>query len=252
MKEKKKYTSSYKYNPLNPLNWSILTQISVIISIVLIIDWILGFNVPVSSIERLSFLAKISGNNEFFVRVFPLISIIIVLIITPMLNKEIDDTPFYGVILIKINLYLGYCQYTLLGNYGEFILTLTCSVVIVVVLVFMTFFEIDEPVNHVQAMLIALIILVANFLVNILVYSPTYGWRIHETWALIYILISFGGILLIHKKYELLGALPILIIALLNDYVVDFAINGFDAGAEIMKFFSGLIAVLAILNIIWK
>ena len=109
----------------------------------------------------------------------------------------------------------------------------------------MTFFEIEEPVNHAQGMLIALIILGVNFLVNSLIF----GWRINETWALTYILISALGIFLIHKDYELIGALAIFVFAILNDYAVDFGLNGFDAGAEIMKFFSGFLVVRGIMRL---
>ncbi len=245
MVRKDKYTKEYKYNPLNPLNWSILTLVNVICSILLIIDWIIGFNIPIADINR-SFLANATGGNEFFIRIFPIIALIIVLLISPLLNKEIDDTPFFGVIIIKIVLYLGSCQYTTMGDWVESILTFTCSVVIVVVLVFMTFFEIDEPVNHVQGMLIALVILGVDFLVNSLIS----GWRINETWALIYILVSFFGIFLIHKDFELIGACAILFMAIINDYVVDFGIDGFDAGAELMKFFSGFLVAKGILNLL--
>ncbi len=194
----------------------------------------------------MSFLAKITSGNEFFLRIFPLIALIIVLVITPLLNKEIDDTPFFGVILIKIVLYLGSCQYTILGEIGVTLLTLSGTVIIIALLVFITFFQIEEPVNHIQGMLLGLIIILAEFIVNITIY----GWRVDfETWAIIYIAISFIGILLIQKKYSLIGALPILIIALLNDYVISFALSGFDAGSELMKFFSLFLTIYAILNL---
>jgi len=243
MKKKSRYTSAYQYNPLNPLNWTLLTIINVSCCIILFIDWLLGFNVPIDSINT-SFLTNITGNNEFFLRVFPIFSLIFVLLISPWLNREIDDSPFYGVILIRVILYLGSCQYTFLGEIGEFVLTLTCSVVIVTVLVFMTFFSIEDPVNHVQGMLIALILLFVNFLVNLIVF----GWRIEETWASLYIVISIIGIFLIHKDYIIIGALPIFIMAIFNDYIITFDINGFDVGAEIMKFFSGFLAISAILS----
>jgi hypothetical protein len=245
MVKKDKYTSEYKYNPLNPFNWSILTLINVICVALLIIDWIIGFSVPIADIST-SFLTDVTGGNEFFLRIFPLIALIIILLLSPLLNKEIDDTPFFGVIIIKVVLYLGSNQYTIMGDWVESILTFTCSVVIVVILVFMTFFEIDEPVNHVQGMLIALGILAVDFIVNSLIF----GWRINETWALIYISIAFFGILLIHKDYVLIGALAILVMAIFNDYVVDFDLNGFDAGAELMKFFSGFLVAKGILNLI--
>lgn len=239
---KKDDSYPYKINPLSPYEWTFTCKITFVLAVLLIIDWFLGFTMPYDTLE-LSYLAAIMPDNEMFQVPFPLITVILVLLLTPLLNDKLSTTPIFGAIFILVTLNLGSIQYTLLGTVSEMLLTLTCSVIIVLVCLNIILLENDEPIDQIFLLLIGLELLVANFIVDIFVY----GWRLNETWVLIYVLLVIVGIILIQQNQFLIGALPILIIAILNDYIFPgiFQISaaGFDAGAEILKFVSLFIVI---------
>jgi len=241
MSKKHKFNSNYKYNPLDPRNWTLFCKVVVISSILLIIDWILGLNIQIESIE-LSFFAENFTDTDFFIKIFPLVALIIILVLIPFLNKDMDESPFFGAIIIKVILYLGSCQYTILGKIGEFILSLSCSILIVVVLVFIILIETEEPINKIQVLIFGLILLIVHLIINIFIFS----WRFEETWGLIFILTILAGILLIQRNLSLIGGLLIFIITIIIDYIIAYDLNGLDAGLELLKFASLFIVISSV------
>ncbi|MHA1342893.1 MAG: hypothetical protein ACTSQG_02830, partial [Promethearchaeota archaeon] len=209
-----------------------------------IIDLIIGFYIENKPINY-SFLANIFPDNNFFIGILSLIVVLIIILLTPFLNEEIDENPFFVAIIIKIILYLGSSQYTFLGRVGEIILNLSCTVVIVIVLVFITIIELEEPINYIQVLLLGIILLTINFILNIFYY----GWRIEETWAIIFIFFSLGSILLMkNQKLFIVGVSIIFFMTILNDYIISFGLSGLDAGSELLKFTSLLLIIKFILT----
>jgi len=232
----------FKINKFSPLEWSFICKIAFILAVLLVVDWFLGLAFPYDTLEP-SYLATIMPENEILQTIFPLIIVIVVLLLTPLLNDKLSTTPIFGAIFILVSLFLGSIQYTIIGTVSEMILTFTCSVVIVLVCLNIVLLENDEPIDLVFLIIIGLELVIANLIVDIFVY----GWRLNETWSLIYILVVIGGMILIQHNQFLIGALPILAFAILNDYIFPgfFQISaaGFDAGAEILKFVSILLVV---------
>lgn len=218
----------------SPRNWTFLCKLNFVTSIILIIDWILGVVINPSTLARQSYLATIVPKNFFFFFVFPLLSLILIFFLSPLLSEKLDKSPFITAILILVIVYLGVNEYTLLGRIAATLLTLGCSIIIVLISINITILENEEPISNVKAMLIGVILMAINFTVNFLIF----GWRIDETWAFIYIIVAIVGIALIQTKKILIGAAPIFVCAVLNDYIFPFGLDGFDAGAELLKFLS--------------
>ena len=239
---KEDYPFDLKINVWDPREWTFICKITFILALLLIIDWFFGLAFPYDTLEP-SYLAMIMPENESLLTIFPLITVIIVLLLTPILNDKLSTTPIFGAIFILVSLHFGSIQYTIIGTVSEMILALTCSVIIVLVCLNIILLENDEPIDLNFLILIGLELIVANFIVDIVVYS----WRLNETWSLIYILVVIAGMILIQYNQFLIGALPILVCAILNDYIfpgiLEISAVGFDAGAEILKFVSILLVI---------
>ena len=238
MKDKTTFDSTYKYNPLNPLNWSIFCKATFILSILLIIDWIIGMSANIDII-KMSYLASAFSEIDFLSLILPIIIFSLILVMIPFLNDEMEGKPFYGAILIQILLDLGGSYFTLLGTITASILNTVCTIFIVTVLVFVIFFETEDASYYIQAFSIATILLGAHFLFNLALNS----FRLNEIWAIIVISISALGLLLIKKEQLIIGSLPILVIIIINDYIVPFGLSGFSVGAEILKFGCALLFI---------
>jgi len=238
MKKKESQVYPFKVNPYDPREWTLICKVVVALTLLLIIDWILGLSFGIPAL-RYSYLSdKMAFDNGFLITIFPLMTLLIVLLISPLLNNKLSTTPVYGAIIILIIIYLGGVQFTILGTISKSLLNFTCSVVIVLVSLNITILENDEPVDPFYLILIGFILLLTNFFIDLFIY----GWRINETWALIYLLVIAGGMMIIQKNRLLIGALPIFICAILNDYifarVLEIGLIGFDAGAILLRIIS--------------
>ncbi len=242
--EKNQFDSSYKYNPMDPRNWRLFCAINILTSILLVIDWLLGITFSEDPIS-FSFLARTFTENEIFLKTLPLIIALTILSLSPFLNEQIDGAPFFGAITIKFLLYLGSCQYTIVGRIGETVLDTSCTVLIVWVFVYMTILELPNPLNYVQAFLIGFCFLIMHLITNILLF----GWMVDETWGLIFVLTSLGGLFLIYKDKLLVGALIIFVMTILNDYILPYTLSGYDVGQEILTFLSLLLIIHSFLNL---
>ncbi len=238
----KKEEFDVKINSWNPREWTFICKFTFILAVLLIVDWILGLTFPYDTVEP-SYLATIMPSNEILRTSFPLIIVLIVLLLTPMLNDKLSTTPIFGAIFILVSLNIGSIQYTIIGTVSEMLLTFTCSVIIVLVCLNIILLENDEPIDLIFLIIIGLELVVANLIVDIFVF----GWRLNETWSLIYISVGVIGIILIQQNHSFIGALPILFFAILNDYIFPGAFQisavGFDAGAEILKFVSAILVI---------
>ncbi|MHA1147519.1 MAG: hypothetical protein ACTSR8_04675 [Promethearchaeota archaeon] len=238
MKDKNTFDSNYRYNPLNPLNWSIFCKVTFILSILLIIDWIIGISIDLDLIEK-SYLASTFSGINLLSLILPIIIFSLILVMTPFLNDEMEGKPFYGAILIQVMLELGGSNFTVLGTISQNILDLCCIVFIVTVLVFVIFFETEDASYYIQAFSIAIILLVAHFLFNL----AFNNFRCNEIWAIIVISISSLGLFLVKKEQLIFGSLSIIVIIIINDYVVPFGLSGFNVGTEILKFGCALLFI---------
>ena len=234
MTRKNKYNSEYIYNPLNPLNWSLFRQVTVAISIVLFIDWILGFSIASEKINY-SYLAEIFPDNYFFITFLPLLTIIGVIGLSSLQTKEFFDMSFYSAVFIKVLLHLGSTQFTLLGHYAGFALDTICSAVIIAILVFNIILEVSEPIDYADMLSIGGILISFHLFLNYLS-SQTLDQRLETTWGLFYLLIIMISIDLIIKKHVYFGAVLLLGIGILNNYILPFGLSGFEAGSEIILF----------------
>ncbi len=150
---------------------------------------------------------------------------------SPWLNRPVSNSAFFGAIAIKILLYVGSVQFTILGLIVEFVLNLVCSFAIGLVLFLIVIGQIEEPLNSVETLLLGAGILAANFGVNVLIY----GWRINETWSVFFLIVVAFGILALYKKWEFVGAIIIFVMAIINDFIVPFDLSGFGVGASIVS-----------------
>lgn len=219
----------YKYHPWDPRNWSSASQFNVIFSIILLIDSILGFILALTP-ERAGYIWSFTSGTGIFELFFPIIVTLAILAISPVLNRDIDESPFFGAILIKIFLFLGSAQFTLLGIIGEFILDLGCSILIVTVLVFNILFDMDQPFNYINLMLLGLGFFVMQFILDIILL----GWEISYAW----ILLILGGlaitILLLHQKKRLIGSILAIVLLILNNYILPMGISSLGVGSLIL------------------
>lgn len=141
--------------------------------------------------------------------------------------------------MIKILLNLGSSYFTLLGQISQSILNISCSILIVVVLVFVIFFETEGPEYYIKAMLIGVILLSINQIINLIIF----GWKLEQLWGISLILISIISVFLIQKEKLLFGVLPILVMIIFNNYILPFGLGGFGVGSELLKFTSILLLI---------
>lgn len=238
MIRKTKFTSSYHYNPLNPINWSLFSLVAIISSSLLIIDWILGllYQYPV---DKSSFLANIFNTNIFFTKIFPLITLFLIIGLGLFAHEDFNEKPFFIAIIIKLLSYFGLCTYTFLGYVAEFILNIGCWFLIIMVLIFIYLFDIEYPIEKNQGIIIGVCFLTASFLLHLFFY----GWRMNEAWGLVYLITCYVGYFIIKREHQLIGGLPILIISFFNNYVVPFELDGLKIGADLMLIISLFIIV---------
>ena len=234
MSEKSKNILVYTHIPTRPRDWSLFRKITVAVTIILFIDWILAWYIPPDNI-RYSYLGEIFPSNLALIMPIPIIMIVFIIICSIYQTNEFLDTPFYSAIIIKVLLNFGATQFTLLGRIGVEVLDIVCTVVIVAVFVFNILFEVAQPINYSEMLIIGISLLGLNYLVNSIVYTG----RINEIWGGIYLLLVVNGLILINKKYVLAGAGLLLFMSIMNNYVVSFELTGFETGAEII-FYIGL------------
>lgn len=238
MSKKSKFDADYSYSVFNPLHWTSIAKANFILSLLLLADLIIGLHLGLDPLNSSYFTRTISANVifEYFI---PLTFCLIFLAFTLLLNEEIDDYPYFGVVLVKIMLYLGGIQFTLLGYIAEFILDLACSIIIIGVLVFAIVFDTKQPLNKIQAILLGIFLLLIHTLINIIFL----GFRINEIWAIIFIVLVSVGAFLIHKNISFIPAIVILILVIVNNYFIAFGINGVGAGTLILLVASIMIMI---------
>lgn len=234
MSEKSKNVVVYTHIPIRPRDWSLFRKITIAVTIILFIDWILAWYVPPDNIQY-SYLVDIFPNNMALIIPIPLIMIVFIIICSIFQTNEFLDTPFYSAIVLKVLLNFGVTQFTILGRIGVEVLDIVCTVVIVAVFVFNILFEVAQPINYSEMSIIGISLLGLNYLVNSIVYTG----RINEIWGGIYLLVVVIGLILINKKYVFAGACLLLFMGIINNYVVSFELTGFETGAEII-FYIGL------------
>jgi len=238
MNEKRNNTIEYTHIPIRPREWSLFRKITIATCIVLFIDWILAWYIPLNSI-RYSYIGDIFPDSLALIAPLPFIMIVFIIICSIFQTNELLDTPFYSAVMIKVILNLGVTQFTLLGWIGVEILDIICTIVIVVVFVFNIICEVSQPINYAEMMLIGIFLLGINYFVNSLIYVG----RFNEIWGGIYLLIVIIGFILINKKHVFIGAFLLLSIGIINNYIVSFELTGFETGAEIVLFI-GLFLVI--------
>lgn len=218
------------------MNWSLFCKINLICSIILIADWAIGISSG-DAVLKHSFLTSIYP-DAYLRNAVPLISFIVILSITPLLNKEINGSPFFLAVFITIVLYLGGSQYTALGIAAQFSLKLTCSIIISIILFMIVLLRIEQPVSPLQLLTGAFFILLADILIRYFSGSGGTG-----PWAPAYLTVILSGIFIIKRRHLFTGAAIIFIIALLNNYLIKTPVTGFDTGANILKTSALLIAL---------
>jgi len=233
------YGAEYKYNPWDPRNWNLFAQLNFILALLLISDWTLGMLLGYGP-THFSYFARIFQGVEIFEYYFPLIFYVGILLLTPFLDRELEETPFYGAILIKILLFMFACQYTLLGEIARFLLGLACSVVIVVVLVFSVVLEVRMSLDYVQVIGMGIFFLAVHWILNLIFY----GFRANEWWAILLISVSILGMLILRFDKIRLGGLILLILFVLNNYIVPFELSGLDVGAFLI-FTCAILVIIA-------
>jgi len=234
-----RFDSNYKYNPFNPKNWTLLCKINIILSIILILDWIFGYINNFKPISY-SFLSETFDKSSLFILIIPLITIIIIMMSSVLLNDDIFGTPIFGVILIKLMLNIGACQFTLFGDISERILQLICSIVIGIVFVFVILFETEDENYFITAMWFGILLITVNFI--IFTFLALQVFMLY--WSILFISICVISTYLIKKKRYLIGAIIILVFIIINDYIISSGLNGFKIGIELLR----LIAILLIIR----
>lgn len=229
MSKKNKFDADYSYSVFNPLHWTSIAKGNFILSLLLLVDLIIGLNLVLEPLNS-SYFTRNVNDGAIYEFLIPLFSYVIFLLFSIVLNEDIDDYPYFGVVAVKSMLYLGGIQFTILGYIAEFILDLICSIIIIGVLVFAIVFDTKQPLNSIQAILLGIFLLLIHTLINIIFL----GFRINEIWAIIFILLVSVGAFLIHKNISFIPAIVILILVIVNNYFIAFGINGVGAGTLIL------------------
>lgn len=218
----------FRYNPLNPAYWTIFCRLSLILSLMLIVDWILGNTLSLST-KTTSYMARTASNLE----ISPLNLIIYLAIFAtfPFLNDDIDAAPFFMACLIKILLFIGASYYTLLGSIAGFLLGLTCSIVIGTVLVLNILFGSDEPLKAPFLFLLAFGLVVLQIVIDIF-FARILANMVQIT---TYILVFFIGLILISTKAKFLGAVLLAFVAFFDIMIFSINGSGFGAGGSIIS-----------------
>jgi len=233
MKNNNSSKASLWKHTINPKNWTFFCCLIFILSILLIIDLILGviFQAP---IVNYSYLSIFFPNNDFFLRILPLIILLIILLLAPFLNQQLANAPFFMAIIIIVLIYLAGIQYTLLGVICEFFLTTGCSIIIFLILINIIIFENDDFIDTVSVFLIGVALLTVHLTVNIINLFDS----IQLIWGIIYLSTIILGIILILKQHILIAAIPIFIFSVLNGYILDYflpvGLSGFDVGSSLI------------------
>ncbi len=227
----------------DPRNWTTFSYINFIFSILLIIDWIVGLIFPESMIYQ-SYLYSAFPEMDLFSLVIPIISLVVIMLLSPLLSEKLDKSPFFTAIGILVKLSTCVNQHTIIGRVGELIVSLSCSVILVLNTINMTVLENEGPISNIGAMIIGVGLLMLNLLTNIVLF----GLRINEIWGIIFVAMALLGTIIISLQRIKLGAIPIFVACVLNDYVFQFGLGGFNAGAELLKFFSLFLVVYDIIR----
>lgn len=220
-------------NIWNPKNWTFFSYVNFIFSLLLLIDGIIGLLIQpeiVSLPHLLLYIPQLISSLYYL----PVFAAGLILLFSSLLNEKLDKSPFYTVIIIKIILYLLSIQYTLLGIIAEFILDLSTSIILVLILINITILENDLPMRNIAAMGLGIILVASNLFLDILVTGITEN----AIWGLVYLIVSVSGIFLIRQNQIKIGAIAIFIVAILNDYILFYEVKGFGVGTEILKFLS--------------
>ena len=231
MNEKRKNTIEYSHIPTKLREWSLFRKITITICIVLFIDWILAFYVPLDSV-RYSYLGEIFPDNPALIAPLPFLMIIFIIICSIGQTDEFLDTPFYSAVMIKVILNIGVTQFTLLGRIGVEVLDIVCTIVMVAIFVFNIIFEVSQPITYAEMIIIGIFLLGLNYFVNSLIHTG----RFNEIWGGIYLIVVVIGAVLISKNYVLIGGALLFFIGVLNNYIVSFELTGFETGTEIIMF----------------
>lgn len=222
-----------RQNIWNPKNWTIFCKLNLILSIVLLIDWMIGLLIPNLMYSR-SYLYSILPDSYLFLIIVPLFSIIAILILSPLLNEKLDKSPFFIAILISIILSIGINQYTIVGYIGRTILSLSMAIVLALFCINITILENKEPISNIGAVILGILLVMINLIVSIIVF----GIRLNEVWGIFFALIAIFGAILMRMEYIKLGGIPIFICCVLNDYLLPFGLSGFNAGVDLLSFIS--------------
>lgn len=222
-----------KQNVWNPKNWTLFCNIVFLFGLGLMVDYILGIilNNPISGT---SYLSKAFSQNYLFYQVFTIIGIILILFLAPLLNEKLDSSPFFTAIAISIILSTMVNQHTLIGTISRIVVSICCAIIIAMFSINITILENEGPISNILALLLGLAMVVINVLLNIVIF----GLRVNEVWGIFLIMISFFGIILIELQHIKLGAIPIFIACILNEYVFSFSVSGFNAGIDLLLFVS--------------
>lgn len=226
----------------NPRNWTILCYINLGLAILLFIDWVCGLGGSI--VPRFSFLASTFPGIPFFHLPLSLIIVLLIALLSLGLNEKLNSAPLFTAVAILGLAFLGVNQYTLLGRIGDTLLGIECSVVLVLFAINLTLYENQKPITNLHALFLGVILLSASLLLN----SFIFGWRIDEIWGIFYVGLVLGGILLVRFGKVLLGAFPILLSTVANDYFLSYHITGFEAGEELLKFLALFLIVYSFLR----
>ena len=219
-------------NLFNPRHWTLFCHVNFALSMLLLVDWILGVLIPI--IHRPSYLSLLYSAGDSLPALISFISIVVVLVFSPLFNDRLDRSPFFVAIIISALLELSVNQYTLLGVITGRALSLTCSAVMVLFSINMILLENEGPLDVVQVLGIGTCFLLVNLVLNV----SFLELGIAEVWGIFFFLIAFLGTWMIYLERERLGAIPIFMACVLNDYAFPFSLGGFNAGVELLKIFS--------------
>ncbi|MFO8018345.1 MAG: hypothetical protein R6U96_06890 [Promethearchaeia archaeon] len=232
------------YNPWDPHNWSTACQFNLTFSVILFLDLGIGRAFGFHSTNG-GYLWNIFSGYELTNYLFPLVTYCTILALSPVLNTDIDDSPFFGAILVKILLFLGSAQFTLIGIIAEFILDLGYSVLIVTVLIFNILFAMEQPSHHSLLMVLG----IALFVIQLVLDVAISGWCIGYVW----IILILGGlalaIFLIRQKKTLIGSVLSITLLVLNNYILPMGINSLGVGSLIILASAILLLISNILGV---
>ncbi len=208
---------------------TIFLQITLACGLIILLDLISAFQKNLEP-SNLAHLANLLNLNNHLTNQMGILAILIILLMVPLLNEDMDKRPFFLAIFIRISLHLFLSTYSWYGIIAELILRLSSGVVILWTCGIVVLYDAEFSLNTNQFYGFGILLLCADLILQLVTMTAIE----RPIWTSIVLLAPILGIgLFFHEKYELLSLLLIGVNGL-NLFFMPSAINGWRLGSLVL------------------